>query len=440
MIEDLLLSKLIDENAVTEIKRYNLESEDFPTRSDLFAFITEHIEQHGRVPAIETVTERFPEFADAYLPNVEETFEYLVKELKNRRAKREIYELFVGTRQKELKEKFEKLDAPDFIDWFKNEIENIDIRTSVRYNIGTSLDQAAEFVPAEYRKRKEGKSFKIWRSPWPSLNEAIKGFFSENMYAVFGQSGRGKSIITSALIEDFLRQGARVLVYSLEMSRYEWLVRLYAIASARDRLFQVDHNGVLTGAGFDVVKLLTGKLSEEEEGLFMTYVQDLPSRYPGKLFLRACDDPDLTDRSVRQIERDIIATEANVVVIDPFYLLDFERNYDRKVGGGAERTSRKLKALFGRMNVCGIVIVQAEEEQKRKKDEDRQAHAPDRGRMKTTKAVLEDATSVISVDSKDGIAILSVQKGRNGGEGVTIELIFEPNRGLVFEPDLTYQF
>lgn len=440
MIEDLLLSKVIDENAVTEIKRYNLEPEDFPTRSELFGFIVNHIEEHGRVPAIETVVERCPDFADAYTPGVEESFKYLAEELKNRRAKRLLYELLAGSRQKELKEKFERLSAHDVLNWLKSEIENIDMRTSVRYNIGTSLEQAAEFIPAEYRKRKEGKSFKIWRTPWPSLNEAIDGFFSENMYAVFGQSGRGKSIITSALVEDFLRQGARVLVYSLEMSRYEWLARLYALASARDRLFQVDHNGAQLGAGFDVRKLLTGRLSEEEEGLFMAYVQDLPSRYPGKLFLRACDDPDLTDRSVRQIERDIIATEANIVVIDPFYLLDFERNYERKVGGGAERTSRKLKALFGRMNVCGIVVVQAEEEQKRKKDEDRQPNAPDRGRMKTTKAVLEDCTNVISVDNKDGIAMLSLQKGRNGGEGVTIELIFEPNRGLVFEPDITYQF
>lgn len=73
MIEDLLLSKLIDENAVTEIKRYNLEPEDFPTRSELFGFIIEHIEHHGRVPAIETVVERFPDFADAYTPGVEES-------------------------------------------------------------------------------------------------------------------------------------------------------------------------------------------------------------------------------------------------------------------------------------------------------------------------------------------------------------------------------
>lgn len=440
MIEDLLLSKLIDENAVTEIKRYNLESEDFPTRSDLFAFVVEHVEEHGRVPAIETVVERYPDFADAYTPGVEESFKYLAEELKNRRAKRCLYELLAGTRQKELKEKFEKLNAHDFLNWLKNEIEDIDGRTYVRYNIGTSLDQAGSYFLAEYRRRKEGKSFKIWRTPWPSLNEVIGGFFSGNMYAVFGQSGRGKSIITEAMVEDFLRQGARVLVYSLEMSRYEWLARLYTFASARDKLFQIDHNGVLMGAGFDSRKLLTGRLSEEEEGLLETYVQDLPNRYPGKLFLRACDDPDLTDRSVRQIERDIIATEADVVVIDPFYLLDFERNDDKKTGGAAEKTSRKLRALFGRVNVCGIVVVQAEEEQKRKKNEDRQPEAPERGRMKTTKAVLEDCTNVISIDSGDGIAMLSVQKGRNGGEGATVELVFEPNRGLIFEPDLTYQF
>jgi replicative DNA helicase len=120
------------------------------------------------------------------------------------------------------------------------------------------------------------------------------------------------------------------------------------------------------------------------------------------------------------------------VVIDPFYYLDYEANTSRTTGGDAANTSVKLRALAGRTRTVIHAITQADEDGQ-KSDADRELDAPARKDVLKTKALLQDAANLFAIDTMDGQGIIQLGKGRQGGEGATVEVTYLPNYGVVKE-------
>ncbi|MGN9387461.1 hypothetical protein, partial [Enterococcus faecium] len=91
----------------------------------------------------------------------------------------------------------------------------------------------------------------------------------------------------------------------------------------------------------------------------------------GSITIRAIDDEDFIDRSVRALERDIVESEADVVIVDPAYYMDYEKNTSKTNGGDAAATSKALRKLAGRTKVVMHVITQAEEDDSEKRGDER---------------------------------------------------------------------
>src|SRR5690625_7851898 len=72
------------------------------------------------------------------------------------------------------------------------QVESVNTRTSVREEVGTDVKRDSDKFLEEYERRKAGESFRVWKSKFSAIGEYISG----NMYTVYGESGRGKSIIT----------------------------------------------------------------------------------------------------------------------------------------------------------------------------------------------------------------------------------------------------
>src|SRR5690625_7515972 len=98
------------------------------------------------------------------------------------------------------------------------------MRTIVRETIGTDIKRDSDKFIEEYERRKAGESFKVWKSKFSAIGEYISG----NMYTVFGESGRGKSVITLEYAIYAAMQGDNVLLWTLEMGWYEVMLRIYA--------------------------------------------------------------------------------------------------------------------------------------------------------------------------------------------------------------------
>jgi hypothetical protein len=434
----LLFSKVIDANDVAILTRYGITERDLPTEGDrqVFRFVTSYADKNrGAAPSYAEVTAQCPDFN--YTPMVSDSYEYLAREIKKHSAKVQFAELVNG----KLGEQFENVGQKDIFklfEWLQSEVESIKINTNTSSKIGTDIKADAESFLDEYRKRKDGESFKIWRSKFATINEQIGGYYSGNMYTWHGRSGRGKSVFTMEEAIEAAAQGANVLIWACEMSRFEWMARAYSSISARAGIVNANIEGVNYEAGFENRALLTGGLSEEFEAGFEVFLLQLAEgeHLPGNITVRAADDVDFFNRGVKQLEADINATKADVVVVDPIYLMDYEANTSKVAGGDVANTSKRIRRLAGLTGSVIHVITQADEVKDDRDDEgNRELRAPKRAEIKKTKAVLEDAANVFGIDTLDGAGIIEIGKGRNGGEGTQIEVLYLPNYGIVREAE-----
>lgn len=429
----LFLNKVINDADITQITRHNISLTDMHSDVDkeTYRFITKYAEENGGdTPSYATVTANIEGFE--YIPEVTDAYTYLAKEIKGHSAKQSIIELF---RSGEFERKLNEMDGNEFIErWLPEVTEGIREKTAIRKSVGTNVNDSGEDFLQEYRDRKEGKSFKLWKSKFPYMNEQIGGYFSGNMYTWYGRSGRGKSVFTMTEAIEAAFQGANVLVWALEMSKFEWIARAYSMISAIVSGSVEKIDGVDYEVGFENRALLTGKLDEGYERGLEVFVQQLAAGtiLPGTITLRAADDEDFIRRDVNTVESDILATKADVVLIDPIYLMDYERNTSRVAGGDVANTSKMLRRLAGVTKTAIHVVTQAEEVKDDTDEEGvREIRPPARAEIKKTKSVLEDAANTFGIDSINGEGIIEIGKGRNGGEGSQINVLYLPNYGIV---------
>jgi replicative DNA helicase len=432
----MLLSKVIDNNDVAALTRFGITEADFATESErqAYRFIVDYAEANrGQAPSYATVAAEVDGFT--YIPEVADSYEYLARQIKSYAAKL----AFVNLAQNDLPKKFEtdgQKDIKSYLEWLISELESIKIRTDVRDKIGTDVKADVDKFLAEYERRKAGESFRVWKSRFPFINEAIGGYVSGNLYVVYGRSGRGKSAITLEECIEMAMQGATVLIWSMEMGWYEVMVRIYTSVSGRIGVSVAELEGINMEAGFDSRDLRHGKLSTDFEKKFREFLASINAIIPGRLIVRAVDDEDFVRRDLRQLEADIIETKADVVIIDPFYYLDYEKNTSRTAGGDAAETSKKLRRLAGRTKAVVFAITQADEvDGKEDDDGERELRLPERSEVKKTKQLLEDAALLIAVDTnaKQGRGLIGINKGRDGGEGEQAEILYLPQIGVIRE-------
>ena len=433
----LFLNKIIQEGDITQLSRHNILLEDMHTDVDkeTYKFIKRYSEKNnGEVPSYASVATEVDGYE--YIPDVTDSYKYLAKEIKNYSAQVDLLKWF----QKKdgeyslFERALNELGVEEFLKrWLPEQTESI-VRTKMsRDRVGVSVKEDGETFKKEYKKRKDGDSIRVWKSKFTCIGE----YLSSNLYTVYGKSGRGKSVITLEEGVYAATQGARVLLWALEMGMYEVLVRVYVSLSGEQGRTTALIDGVSMESGFSSADLRKGEMPKEIEESFFEFLNTLNDTLEGEIIVRAVDDDDFEDRSIAALESDIINTEADFVIIDPFYYMDYERNTSKTIGGDATNTSNKLRRLAGKTETVIIAITQADETDTEKVDDvlGRELVIPLRNSVKKTKSLLEDAYLLIAVDTdyKQGRGIVAVNKGRDGGEGNVSEILYIPNYGIVKE-------
>ncbi|MEL7734207.1 DnaB-like helicase C-terminal domain-containing protein [Bacillus velezensis] len=448
----LLISKAIEANDPNALLRFNVSEADFQTQGErkAFRYVMDYAEKYrGQAPTAEMIANEVPEFEPNF--SIEASYDYLAKNLKDRAAEREFIELMNGridpetnrqVQEPQLEKRFIEAqksgDMGKFFEWLTGQAESLKMRTNVRNSVGTDIKRDIDKFKAEYENRKAGESFRIWRSKFDFVNKAMGGYVSSNVYVIYGKSGRGKSAIALEEVINCAMQGANVLIWSMEMGWYEVLVRLYVSISGTMGVTTATLDGVDMEAGFNSRDIRQGKLSDEFEAGFMEFLDRLNEIIPGNITVRAVDDEDFGSRSLRDLKSDIIETKADVVLVDPFYYLDYEANTSKTAGGDAANTSQKLRRLAGHTKATFFALTQADEiDEKETEDGTRELKLPQRKDVKKTKALLEDAATLIAVDTnaKEGRGLIGLNKGRDGGEGEVAEIIYLPQIGVVKQPE-----
>lgn len=439
------LSKLLDEGETLIARQYGINPEDFPTTTErqVFEFIEDYGNTYGgKAPDFRTVVEKFPDFY--YREGVTDEFSFLAKEIKSQSAKRQVVAMFAGTpdesgrpTDRTVEQVINEKDGISAIEDLQSRLEYIKIRTSVRNVVGTDIKRDALKIKEEYLRRKNGEAFRIYNSAFPFINKSVGGYVSSNLYVVYGKSGRGKSAVTLAEGINLAMQGATVLIWAMEMGWYELMVRIFTYYSRIiGDVATAEINGVDMDVGFNSADIRRGTLNDEFEEKFFEFLTQINDLLPGTLIVRGVDDEDFDDRSLRALESDIIQTEADIVVVDPFYYLDYEKNTSKTTGGDAANTSKKLRRLAGKTQTVIFAITQADEtDEQKEEDGSRELKIPQRKDVKKTKQLLEDAYLLIGVDTdyKQGRGLIGLNKGRDGGEGDESEIVYLPQYGIIEE-------
>ena len=428
----LLLSRVIDANDVSALARHGISEQHFGTDAErnAYKFIRKYAEQNrGQAPSYAAVVEEVSGFY--YIPQVSESYEYLTRKLMNDSA---VAEFTKFSNEGELLTLFDANydDMPTFFDKLTERLDTIKLRTDVRNKVGTDVKADNTKFLEEYDRRKAGESFKTYPSKFSSIGDYVSG----NMYVVYGKSGRGKSVITLEEVVEMAINGANVLVWAMEMPWFEVLVRIYVSVSARKQLTSLNVGGLNLNGGFDASDIRKGQLTDEFDVAFRFFIDTINDEIKGNITVRGVSDDDFNNRSLTQLESDIIHTKADVVMIDPFYYMTYEKNESRTSGGDAAKTSEELRKLIGRMQVVGFAITQADETAEVASDDGvRELDLPKRKDVSKTKQLMQDASVLIAVDTdyKQGRGLVGVNKGRDGGEGDFTEILYVPQIGVVRE-------
>lgn len=426
---EMILSRIIDTRDLNEAIKLGLEREDFqlPIEQQAYDFIVKYHNDFESIPDYRTVMASVQGFN--YREDVQDSMEYLVRTAKKKRKSKEV-EAFMNAHI----DKWGNSNVDTWVDELTSQMESIRQRTSQTIKVGTSIkDDFQEFLD-ELEKRESGESNQRWESSFDTINREIGGYYSGNCYTWFAESGRGKSVVTSVEgchMAQF--QGAKVLVWALEMKKYEWLARAYSFISANASLQKQNIGGVEYLAGFKSNDLIKGNMEDSQREEFVEFIKNMGYYISGDIIVRGKSDIDFHSRTVKDLERDIINTGADIVIVDPFYLLDYEANRNNTTGGGATATSQMLNRVAGSTNTVIFAITQSDS-QKTSRDEERELAVPTRSEVKKTSALLEDCFNLFAFDSCDGRFQLSILKGRQGGEGTTFEGTYLPSIGYVKEP------
>ena len=420
MLESQILSKVLDENAFHEIPANGLTEKDFPTLAPVYAFVKDYAEKNGRVPDYRTVVADFPAFN--YMPETTDSFGYLAGRMKAQTAKRAAYTLL----QSEAGENFTKLDGAAFIEWLSANVEEIRRRVTAGsiggldyalngaerakwYDIAAAKGDSV-FIPTNYR----------------TLNKYLGGGFElGDMVMLMAFTNRGKSWLASDMGLSAWASGFDMIHYSPELSKRQQALRLDTLAGHFDNVNL--RRGKLTDGGADYKDFLRAFSPENAQG---HYVIKTMEHLDGGL-------------SVDAIRADLAANpNVRMFIVDGFNLMNHGGG---KLREAMTRTSRQLRQLCGRYNVCGLIVHQtpgASEKESQEIDAAgfRTVKTPKLTDYSETIALIQDSATVLTFDQSNGIGRLSIEKAREPNVGKKIELMIDFNNGQISEQDVTGHF
>lgn len=412
MIENKLLSKVLDEKNFFILKKYNINESDFAVHPKVYRFIEEYVQEYSQTPDYRTVIEQFADFE--YLGEVADAFPYLCKELKSNRGLRTSFTFL----QDKVPKMFNSGKNKNFLKELKEEVDSMYNASSSVSHSGSNYSNNGAERKARYQESKEKTSEVTIPTPYNVLNDVLQLELTDYLL-IQAFSNVGKSWIASHMAVFAWMKGFGVLHYSPELSLKQ----------------QEARNDTLIGH-FNNTKLRQGELENEkayEEFLdgFQNnetpYIIKTMEHLPNGLTL------DVIESDLQQ------NPNVGMVIIDGFNLITHGTGkLDRNA---MSLTSRKLRQMFGKHNVLGVVVhqVNANEERENKKGKD-DDETPERipkpasilGYSETL-AVVQDASHILSFDAVDGMGALQLVKTRGIGKDTLINLHIDFNRGYIKE-------
>jgi replicative DNA helicase len=415
MLENKLLSKVIDEKNFYILMKFNITAEDFALHRNVFTFIEKYVREYGQTPDYRTLVEEFADFE--YLGEVADAFPYLCKELKSKRGLRESFQFL----QNEVPTMFNQGKNKNFLKELYEQVESMYNASNANSYAGSNYANNGAERKARYEDNKERGTEEIIPTPYTALNEVLQLEVTDYLL-IQAFSNIGKSWLASHIgVHAWKFHNKGVLHYSPELSLKQ----------------QEARNDTLLGH-YDNTKLRQGELDNEER--YLEWLENDFSNNEAPYMIKTMEHlPDGLTLDV--IEADLQQNpNIQVLIIDGFNLITHGKGkLDRNA---MTQTSRRLRQIFGKYKVLGIVVhqVNANEERENKKgkkgEEELVERVPKPASIlgfSETLAVVQDASHIMSFDAVDGMGAVQLVKTRGIGKDFILNLNLNFNLGYIRE-------
>lgn len=413
-IENKFLSQLIDSGDYSVVAKANITEADFLEQKDVFRFIKNFKKSYDLLPSLAEVTSEYPNFL--YFPPQGDSLFFTASKLKSDNAKRRAYELL----QKEASPKFNQMNGTEFINWLHEETSKIKAVSNVEVSMGSNFATNGAERKEMYLDSKENRTYQYIPLPYPSLNEWLGGGAEIGDYLLLqSYTNRGKSWISSHIGLHAYKSGFGVIHYSPELTKKQQLQRL-------DTLNQHFKNS----------DLRVGQLQNEQA--YFDYLATFDETNETPYLVKTMADLQ-KGLSLEVIEADLMANpEIKMVIIDGLNLMAHKGNDGTR--NNISNTSRKLRQLFAKYEVVGVVVhqinTQSEKENRNENDEGHRMPSPAKiHQYSESIAMIQDASIVLNFDSSSslGLGKILLAKCRTPNVDKMLDLHLNFNEGFIYE-------
>jgi len=429
MIELQLLNAIINARDASSLVRFGLMGdEQWVTRKEAFHYTTEHLEQFGELPSINSILLQVDNFE---IVDTSESIDTLAKKLIERNVKNAQKDFFVSTAQQ-----FGELSSTEIIEIMETKAQEFRSASNSQGKNGVDWANSGAERLAEFERRKQHDFSR--RIPFflQELNTALGEMNGGYYLAIQAFTGKGKTWLGLLQAKTVNDMGLNCLYESGEMSKPEISFRLDTLKG-----------------GFSNRALFTGSLGASAEETYKHYLGDFSSTSTKAPLIIKTQEDWAKGLTIAQIEHDIQTHRPDVVIVDQFSLIRHVSN-DRD---GKTSTSKRLKEMAGKYGIVIVLLYQAngDYEKSKKKDdvEDeslRILQPPTLKDYSEVIAVIQDVDCLLTFDSTKwvdsqtskecGKALLFVAKSRAGGEGTELEMSWLPDLGVIETKKATDMF
>lgn len=411
MIEQSIISKLLETGSLDALHTNNVIPEMFLTCGDEISFILKHTEKYKQVPDKVTFLSQYHDFQ---MLEVSESMDYLIYKLKEAYTYTKLVPIIQSAADKV------RDDSISAIDYLKAALADLEKEVPVSGNKdGYDIITQAKDRLAEYKKRCEVKGLIGIPTGIPKLDELTNGWlWGEELVVITGRTNVGKSWMAEYFATIAFNLGYKILFYSGEMSKE-------IIGFRFDTLNKhFSNSGLLNGAG------TLGKKPDTDGGSYLAedyenYINQL-SQKSGFVVVTP-DDFNGRKPNVDELKDLAIKHSADMIVVDQLSLMADKRKADiPRISYG--NIAEDLFLMSKELRKPVILLAQANREavKNRKKGDSPELHD-----LAESDLVGQNSSRVLSLSVIDGTLKIALKKNRYGVNNKEVLMIWDINTGYL---------
>lgn len=405
-LDEQAISYVVRNNALSELQRAGITEDDFVDEfRTVWRYLLRTKRERGTVPSRTTIKHRYP---DISLPRVESRdVPIILHDLRQRRKYSRLLTVLMDTAQNT--DSFEEVD--EAIQSLQSALNSLSVvGRNNNHLVDLMSPEVSKRIRRELRKRQRAENVGF-PTGLPQFDNIAGGLQKQKMVVIIGRTGNYKSWLNLLFTASSVINGARAILYPLEMNLFDTAARLYTIFSSE--MFGADR----AIKNFD---LTTGNVNMRKVARFLAVLED---KFKGQLYvadMASLADPYTNER----IEAEVEMHKPDIFWVDYLTLLKPPGGRQSEDWQAVRHLSNGIKSTAMRLDVVGGCSAQVSREAIRVN-----SFLPRLEHIAYADAIGQDADQVFSIKKNSKGLWYALVKNRGGPEIGKTLIEVDLNRG-----------